>query len=597
MTNLPSTLTILAIHILLTLLPIVAGLLIATTFGIKDRLLLLSIGLCSLMVTGYVTFWVFWASATAGRIFSILLTPALVVSLVCLGAPRLIVLKELCSEFWQPCLLWVASSILIFSFGAMYTSSPQLTTTAQSRLRAALPIDNEIDLILANALQASHRPLAHPLYVIWDSSDRPPLQAGVYLSQEAILPGADTQAVHYVAVGVLLQGFWIFGIWGLLSVVRVRARLKALVLTAILFSGFVVVNTFFTWPKLFAAAYVALLAGLLFTPSFEQMKGSAVAGATAGALAGAGLLAHGGTALALLAFVIVMAIKRSWPTRRFVLGGIAALALTQGSWMVYQNEIDPPGDQLLRLQIANQIHLRGERGSVLKVTIDAYEKKSIGTIVSNKVSNLDTPFTHISPYVADTARLIESYFMGGEHGATTRSAAVRGLVKINFFDVVPSIGYLSLGFFAWAVVAVRDFRRRSPPAMQLAGTIWLFLAVNIITWAVILFGPSATIIHQGSYATELLAYCACVIGLWMFSRCLCTALVLVQTSLAVIVYGFNTPPNNVAYHLNTPLLILTAAGLVATVGSLCLVAAGSRRRADYAVSDAGESEPDVRQFA
>lgn len=588
MTNLPSALFILATHIVLTLLPIVAGFLIATSFGIKDRLLLLSIGLCTLMVTGYLTFWVFWAAASAGRIFTLVLTPGLVVVVVWLGVPRLPVLKELCSEFWQPFLLWVASSLLIFSFGAMYTSSPQLTTTAESRLVAGLPIDNEIDLILANALQSSHRPLAHPLYVVWDSSDRPPLQAGVYLAQEAILPGADSEAVHYVAVGVLLQGLWIFGIWGLLSAVRVRARLMALVLTAILFSGFVVVNTFFTWPKLFAGAYIVLLAGFLFTPSFKQMRSSAVAGATAGALAGAGLLAHGGAALALLAFVIVMAIQRRWPTKRFVLSAIAVLVLTQGSWMVYQNVIDPPGDQLLRLQIANQIRLPGERGSLLHVTIDAYKKESIGTIVSNKISNLDTPFTHIPNYVVDTTRLIESYFMGGKHGTTTRNAAVSGIIVINFFDVVPSIGFLSLGFFAWAAVALRDFRRRAPPVMQLAGTIWLFLAVNLITWALILFGPSATIIHDGSYATELLAYSACVIGLYLLSPRLCTALVILQAALAVIVYGFNTPPNNVAHHLNGQLLVLAVVGLVATVGSLVLVAAGRRRDPDAGGSDAGE---------
>jgi hypothetical protein len=558
-------------------------------FGIKDRLLLLSIGLCSLMATGYVTFWVFWADAAAGRIFTLLLTPALAVVVAWLGTPRRTVLKQMALHFLPPLLLWVTSSVLIFSFGATYTSSPTLTATASSRFVPGLPIDNEIDLILANALQSSHRPLDHPLYVIWDSSDRPPLQAGVYLSQEAILPGSDAQAVHYVVVGVLLQGLWIFGIWGLLAAVRVRARLMALVLTAILFSGFIIVNTFFTWPKLFAAAYLALLAGIMFTPSFKQMRGSSVAGATAGALAGAGLLAHGGTVLALLGFVVVMAVQHRWPTWRFVLSATAALVLTQGSWMLYQKVVDPPGDQLLRLQIANQIRLPGERGPLLKVIIDAYEKNSIGTIVSNKVSNLDTPFTDIPSYLVDNARLIEGYVMGGKHGSTTRSGASGVLIAINFFYLVPSIGVLSLGFLAWIAVGVRDFRRRAPPEMKLAGTIWLFLAVNIVTWALILFGPSATIIHQGTYITELLAYSACVIGLWMLSRRLCTALVLLQASLAVVLYGFNTPLSSMPYQRNTQMLVLAVIGVVATVASLCLVASRRREPDDDHAGDAEET--------
>jgi hypothetical protein len=257
---------------------------------------------------------------------------------------------------------------------------------------------------------------------------------------------------------------------------------------------------------------------------------------------------------------------------RFILSAIAALVLTQGSWMVYQKVIDPPGDLLLRLQIANQIRLPGEHGPLLKVIVDAYEKKSIGTIVSNKVSNLDTPFTHIPSYVVDTGRLVEGYFLGGNHGATTRSAAASDLIAINFFYLIPSIGFLSLGFFAWAAVSIRDFRRRAPPVMQLAGTIWLFLAVNIVTWALILFGPSATIIHQGTYATELLAYCACIIGLWMLSPRLCVSLVLLQASLTVVLYGFNTPSDQVVHHLNAQLLGLALVGLVATVGSICLVA-------------------------
>ena len=581
MTTLPTALFVLALHVLLTLIPIVAGLLIATALGVRDRLLLLSIGLCSLLVTGYLTFWIFWASAAAGRIFTIFLTPALVVVVVWLGVPRRSDLKKIGSEFLPPFLLWVTSSLLIFSFGAMYTAGPTLTTTAESRfVPGGLPIDNEIPLILANALQSSHRPLPHPLYVVWDSSDRPPLQSGVYLSQEALLPGSDAQAVHYEVVGILLQGLWIFGIWGLLAAIRVRARLAALVLTAILSSGFVLVNTFFTWPKLFAAAYLALLAAILLTPSFKRLRGSGVAGVTAGALAGAALLGHEGSALALLAFIVVMVIQRRKPSRRFVLGAVAVLVLTQGSWMVYQKVVDPPGDQLARLQIADQVHLPGARGSLLTVTVDQYEKTPVGTIVSDKVTNLGTPFNRIPSYVVNATRLIESYFMSGKGGSTTRNEAVRSLIKENFFNLVPSVGFLALGFFAWGATAVRYRRRRSTPVMRFAGTIWLFLVINIVTWALIFFGPSATVIHQGTYVTELLAFTACVIGLWELSRRLCAALVFLQASLAVVVYGLNGPPDNVAHHLDTQMLALSIVGLAMTVGALCLVATRDSMDAD-----------------
>lgn len=583
MISLPTAVFILVLHILLTLLPIVAAILIATAFGVRDRLLLLSLGLCGLMLDGYLTFWIFWASPAVGRIFTIALTPGLVIVVVWLGVPRYWFLKQLGSEYFRPLFLWVASSLLIFSFGAMYTSSQTLTASAESRFVPwVLPSDNEIPLIVADALQSAHRPIPHPLYGVWDSSDRPPLQTGIYLSQEALLPGSDAQAVHYEVVGILLQGLWIFGIWGLLAAVRARARLVALVATAILFSGFTVVNTFYTWPKLFAGASLALLAAVLLTPSFMRLRRSGVAGATAGGLAGGALLGHEGSGLALLAFIIVMAIQRRVPSRRFVLSAVAVLVLTQGSWMVYQKAIDPPGDQLARLQIAGQSHFWDDGRPLQTVIVAAYENTPFGTIVSDKVSNLATPFEDTATYVVQTGRLIASYFMTGKEASSTRSDAARHLIRINFYYLVPSVGFLTLGFFAWIVGAVRDRRLRPTPVVRLAGTIWLFLVVNIITWAIVLFGPSFTIIHQGTYVTELLMYTACVMGLWLLSPRLCAALVFLQASLTVILYGLNGLSPAAPHRFDSQLLVLTIVGIAMTLGALCLVATeGSKHDDDH----------------
>ncbi len=567
LTSLSSAIAILVVHIVLTTLPILAGLIVATALGVRDRLLVLSIGLCGLLVTGYLTFWIYWANASAGRVFAILLMSAVVVVIAWLGLRTRAQLKSIGRELLPPFLLWVASSVLIFSVGAMHPSSQTVTKTAESRFVVNLPIDNEIPLIVANALQEAHRPIAHPLYGVWDSSDRPPLQAGVYLSQEALLPGADAQANHYEVVGILLQGLWIFGIWGLLAAVRARSRLTGLLLTAILFSGFAVVNTFYTWPKLFAAAYLALLTAILFTPSFERLRGSVVAGATAGALAGAALLGHEGSGLALAAFIVVMLIKRRIPTKRFVLAALALIVVTQGSWMAYQKFVDPPGDQLARLQIANQVHLPGDTRPLLTVIASQYESTPFGTIVENKALNLATPLEDVPSYIAGNVRLLLSYLGSGKAASGERRAAVSQLIYANFYYLLPSIGFLALGLIAWAV----SFRRRrSPPTpvMRLASLIWIFLAVNVVSWSLLFFGPSATVIHQGTYATELLAFTACVIGLWEFSPRLCATVVLFQASMTVIVYGLNGPAPSVSDHLDTQMVALAILGFAMTVGSL-----------------------------
>jgi hypothetical protein len=405
-----------------------------------------------------------------------------------------------------------------------------------------------------------------------------------------MLPGSDAHAIHYEVVGTLLQELWIFGIWGLLAAVRARARLVALVLTAIVFSGFVLVNTFFTWPKLFPAAYLALLAAILLTPNFKRLRGSAVAGAVVGGLAGAALLAHEGSGLALLAFAVVMVVQRRKPSKRFLLGAAAVLVVAQGSWMVYQRVIDPPGDQLARLQIANQVKLPGDRRPLLTVIAAAYQKTPFGTVVADKVSNLETPFDHVSAYIVSSAHLVESYFMNGPGGSTKRRIAVSELRTLTFFYLVPSVGFLASGFFAWAAVVLSRWRRPTP-VLRLANTIWLFLIANIITWALILFGPGGTVLHQGSYITGLLAFTACVIGLWELSPRLCATLVFVQASLAVIVYGLNGPPRSMPQHLDTQMVGLAVFALAFTVGALCFAATELSLEADGPPPDDREWTP------
>ena len=260
--------------------------------------------------------------------------------------------------------------------------------------------------------------------------------------------------------------------------------------------------------------------------------------------------------------------------------------------MVFQRVIDPPGDQLARLQIAHQVKLPGDPRPLLTVIVATYGKTPFGTVVGNKVSNLETPFADIPAYIESSAHLVESYFMFGPGGTARRLAAVRELRHQAFFYLVPSVGFLALGFFVWAAVVLSRWRRPTP-VVRLANMIWLFLTANIITWALILFGPGGTVLHQGSYITGLLTFTVCVIGLWELSPRVCATLVFVQASLAVIVYGLNGPPSNVPHHLDTQMLGLTVSALAFTVGTLCFSATEPSLDVDDPPLDAWEWAPSV----
>ena len=75
--------------------------------------------------------------------------------------------------FSQP--LFLAVTSLGFSAGGMGDPA----STAQNRFSHALPPDNIIPFIVGIALQAGFIP--SPLAGTWLMSDRPPLQAGLYM--------------------------------------------------------------------------------------------------------------------------------------------------------------------------------------------------------------------------------------------------------------------------------------------------------------------------------------------------------------------------------------------------------------------------------
>jgi hypothetical protein len=354
----------------------------------------------------------------------------------------------------------------------------------------------------------------------------------------------------------------------LLTSAGIQSRVTGLVLAATLFSGFAVVNTFYTWPKLFPAAYLILLAAILLTRPAASLRDSAWGGIVAGGLAGAALLGHEGSLLAIIALAAVVLAQRRVPCRNFLLAALAVVVVLQGSWLLYQKVYDPPGDQLARLLLANQPNLyAGDPRPLPTVVISAYKAKPLLTIVANKQSNLVTPFKGGAQYLEDFYRVAASYIRGSTR---SRDLAVKNLRFISFFYLVPTLGFLGIGFLLWC--AALTVGRRATPGLLLAGTIWIFLVANVASWALILFGPSATVLHQGTYLTVLLAFVGAVVSIWEWSPVLATALVILQTVLFAIAYGFTGPLTTPHVAVYTPSVHLAMVAVVVASATLTLVA-------------------------
>jgi hypothetical protein len=199
-----------------------------------------------------------------------------------------------------------------------------------------LPVDNALPHILATRVAEHARP--EPFAGDWQSSDRPPLQAGFDLMFAALLPFSSDSETRYQALSMVLQAT-VFGTLFTLCRSTGFSRLRATGLIALAWmSSFFFVNTVFVWPKFLAAAFLAISIVLCFGRKRMSWPLSAVVGMGAGF----GLLSHGGIIFTLPALIIAWLTARRIRALQPIAVATATLLLVTAPWSWYQKFYDPP---------------------------------------------------------------------------------------------------------------------------------------------------------------------------------------------------------------------------------------------------------------
>lgn len=355
---------------------------------------------------------------------------------------------------------------------------------ARVRFTAPMPSDNEIPSLLAARLQAGQDP--RTAVDGWLSSDRPPLQSGLLLLVHAIAGWAGPSAgVQAFATSVVAQLAWVPPAYALCRAVGLgrRAGLTAVVFTGA--SGSVLVNTVFTWPKLLSAGFVLAALALAFDLARRTGRSPAHLAGIA-TLAACGLLSHGAGLFALPVLVAVL-----WRARRSTSADGWARAAAAGTaayapWLVYQHWYDPPGDRLLKMHLAG-VPDPDDR-SFLRALRDSYGELSWSTLVHNKVQNLTFPFS-VPPW-----------------GAVRIDAVPPGQRSTQFFTLTGALGLalVPLALLVAAAAVARARHRTSPPVSRSVGILGAALAGTVL-WALAMFGPATTYVHQGTHVPILLA--------------------------------------------------------------------------------------------
>lgn len=463
-------------------------------------------------------FWVYYLSPSLGGPCAYtIFFGSIALAIWCrpIVAPNRALLRQLS----LPLALWVLGSLFVIYFGFLHGGADRALETASMRFStqpSQLASDNFIPSFFSDWMFAGH-PGSPPVFEPgWLFSDRPPLQVAYVLTQRVF--GWDTMTLHYQLLGVIIQQFWILALWALLTAARVPGKTRALAMVAALASDVAIVNGFFVWPKLLAAAFVLAALALVVGPGEPTLKRRPWTIVLLGALAGLAFLSHGSSVFGLIPVGIV-AIARGLPRWRWICaGGLATLVLIV-PWMAYQHYGNPPGNRVVKWALAGVTDI-DQRGTIEEI-VHAYREAGVGGTLHDKLENFLTmagggPDVEVKPneWIYFRSAFVDVANAAEAVAESRFGTAVSEIRESRFSHLLWSLGILILGLPAIGVGLIRG-KRREGSDWALARLCLFVAGFGALLWGLLLFGnvPSRAIVIEGSLALPLLAIVGLVAGL------------------------------------------------------------------------------------
>jgi hypothetical protein len=509
----------------------------------------------TLVVSGVIAYGSFFAyvlSPVLGRAYSLLVFGGSIAVLVRgRGVRRYLGALGTHRDVLSPLLIAVCVGWLYTGSTLLYGGQVHVSLVANSRYRDPLPPDNILPQLVAERVVDGIR--GEPFLGDWLSSDRPPLQSAVETLVSPLLPKGSRE-LNYQALATMLQLLVIPAGWVLLRLLGIGLATTLGVVTATALSGTVALHSTYVWPKLLCAAYSMLALGCLVSPHsatagvgspeqdldeeshesidhglgvlpyrllghgrFVLARGLLFSGRGLwfGAALGLSFASHGGAlfvALPILCVLVIRTATRGWQGIRPRRGlgfnetkgtgpgstlmapamafgsALAVCALLFAPWFAYQRVVAPPGNRLLKWHLAGVVQI--DERSVAQALRDEYTKASWRAIVSNKTSNV-RELLNPDRFLADVLPVLGS----DDSIDRVRQREFGALANATSIAVVG----IGLGFAGLVVN-----RRRSRELV--VGVLGLGSAVlATVLWCAVMFGPKATIPHQGSALVPLVA--------------------------------------------------------------------------------------------
>ncbi len=534
---LPMALAILAAHLWL----ILAGWLLPRTWTVPARALcaVLALGTASgCVIAGYI------ASPALGGIiaYGTAALPLLALPLRLRQGPAPVAEATALHHLFFPSFLL---ALLILWIGLYpFSWDGQDWQIAANRWRN-LPMDSWLPLTFAEMVSAGR--LDVPMIGDWLSSDRPPLQSGLYLLFfHSWLPHG---GLIYQALSTWAQALVLVPLLVLAGTLPRRSQ-RAAIVFALALSPLVLLNGLFVWPKLFAATFCAIFHIALFGPASIARPARWSMAGLAAALA---MLSHGGALFALVGSTAAFLLLKRWQALPVLIKtGILAVAAYL-PWVVYQRLIDPPGDRLLKWHFAG--HVPVTQDSFLHVLRAAYADLGFGQWLAGRASNLNSLMHGSFGFFGDAAALFWN----------RSPAAIATVVENSFFYGAYSMWFASPLWLLPCVVYAFAKRRNLRP-VRFPSDLALAAALSFLFWILVIYEPGQTVIHQGAYFSFLMSM---LVILLLLAQCFPPALyavVALNVAVAALAYAFDRPFEGVSSAIHLGATLALTGGLLAACG-------------------------------
>lgn len=413
-----------------------------------------------------------------------------------------------------------------------------------------LPVDAWLPYIFAEMIGRGH--ITNPMFGDWLSSDRPPLQSGLYLIFRHVWP--DRSGLVYQAVATWAQALVLVPVY-LLLISSVAARPRAVILFTIATSSLVILNSLFVWPKLLAATYCAIYHIALFKHPSDQ-RGSHWL--TAGIAAALAMLCHGGALFVLVGSTAAFLIQRRLPHALPSLVKCGAVAvLLYLPWVLYQRLIDPPGDRLLKWHFAGQIEV--SNSTLFQALGAAYSNRSFGGWILDRVGNVRLMTAHTTEFFADVWSLL----------ANPGPSEIKTVVERSFFFTSYSMWFASPLLLVPILIYLRLRRQGGAPPLPWPPGVVASLGLSLLFWVSVMLLPESTIIHSGAYLGIIFLQMTTLLSLAWCSPPLLYIAVAANTVIFAYIYAFDRPFDSVVHF---PIYATSTSALILLLLVACLKA-------------------------